>query len=462
MRFAPRSHIIPAVQPTRFKQPKTRPIGPAIRRPATAAALLCAMITLIVVGTAGAQTEPSTDVRPLEPRRWTERKYGISLNPPIDTTVVIQPGEPVFARILDDDRAFEIRLSVKQVKRKATVEELLEAVRLQIVDENTTSVLLEELPGTYADLPGFVGFYRVPMTGVDDVLVGYSILQADPQHHVVIEFRGKYPLYARQRPMLIAMLNTLKVADQKALLEARKQAITRTLNWRKQTPPVRMMTALAGERYYRIVEASRDVGWMKVTQRHGEFNAADGVKVTAKTHMQSPAGRLDAVADYFRPDEAAAPGEAWSVRATVRNIPGQPPDTSRTAVETGTVTLGLIKVVFDGNSGVPAKRVELTRPSTAYLPQAEAWVMHRLLPREQPATYGFYFFNNNARNITFRTDRVTPTLDGFTVHTRLSPNEPELMHRYDALGELVERELGGGRSMIRTSEAQLKAIWRMR
>lgn len=400
--------------------------------------------------------------RPLTGDRWSDRKYGLSFIPPIDTQLVQQPGDNRLVRIVDNDAAFEIGLSMKRAARPATLAQIIEAIRLKIVDENTTSLVLEEKPGKYGDMPGFIGFYRVPMTGIDDVLVGLAVAQVDEFNFAVFELRGKHKQYEMLRPTLGAVFKTLTVADQREMVKRRREAIERSVAWRKGVGPAQFIAAIAGERFYRIIENRQDIGWMRVAQSHGEYNATMGIKVTVQTHLRLASGRLDAVADYFRPDDPSQLGEAWSVRSTLRQMPGKKPDEALTAVETGTAKLGRISVVIDRSAGESSKRYSFQRPSIGYLPQAEAWLLPRTLPRDTPAEYGFYWYNTNQQQVTFRTDRVTPTLDGYVIHTRLSPNEPELISRFDALGEMLEKDLGGGKRLVRTNAAALKALWRLR
>jgi hypothetical protein len=124
--------------------------------------------------------------------------------------------------------------------------------------------------------------------------------------------------------------------------------------------------------------------------------------------------------------------------------------------------LSTIEIRIDGSAGAQSGHRRFARPSDGYLPQVEAFCLPRLLPHDAASEFGFYWYNAQEGKITFRTDRVTPTLDGFVITTRLSLRSNELRTTFDKDGTMLKKEIGDGRTLIRSNVRQLQAIWKTR
>lgn len=396
----------------------------------------------------------------LDSQRWSERAYGVSFQPPLNAKMIEQTADNCLVRILDGAARYQITVNVKRSRSDLTVAQVAETARTQIADANPSTRLMESKDLTIGGLPAERQYFAVPMPSTGDAMVGQTIIQINPRTYAILEVNCGAKDAEQTRQAYEAMLGTFEVADLDALTKQRKAALELTEKWRAGLNEARLRAAMGEPIWYRVLdERQRDIGWMQVTRGPGEFNMIKGVQVVAKTHLEVDRFEIDTQADYFRPFDTPE-GEAWSVRSSVKRTDqrGEP----QVAVETGSASLGTIEVRLTGTGASEQKDLAFERPTEGYLPQAEAWLLPWLLPHDTAGEYGFYWYNSTARQMTFRMDRVTPTLSGYMITTRLSPNEPELRATYDREGNLVEKDLGQGRKMVRSDAATLKRIWKLR
>lgn len=419
------------------------------------------VLALIVVacgyGVAVGQVDPK-DALPLDTQRWSERKYGVSLQPPLGAHLLRQTADDHLVRIIDGEKRFQITVAVRRSSRRLTLKEVTESIKGQMINAQTDTRFIAEYPRKYAEKPAALTYYRGRALGKGASSYGQAIVMVDAQTYAILEVSGSIEHERMLFATFEATLGTLEIADQQKLAEMRKAAIMRGEKWRKTVRPETERRALVRDQYFRIVHDKKDIGWMHVNQSPGNFNAQQGIKVTVHTHLDIELGTIKSVADYFRPNNRAL-GEAWSVRTSIYKPGVKAPFST---LETGTATPTKLVVTIEGMEGVGTKEHRFVRPDTGYLAQVENWLLPALLPHDTPAEYGFYWYNSHAQKLELRTDRVTPTLDGFVIHTRLSPNDAELVARYDTHGRLIEKDMGGGRKLLRTDPNTLRTLWNLR
>jgi len=416
-------------------------------------AVLLALITCAAAAQDGG--EDAEDL--LAESRWTEQKYGLSLRLPVGARTVSHTADEYLLRLVHEQQDYQMTVAVRRSREALTLERVAESAQLQVVDAEPTARLIEQEQTSVGERPARVLLFRVPADQARDALLGQAILRIDPFTFAVLEIRGSLADQPHLRRVLNAMLGTLRIADQEQLAAERKAAVERSTAWRERLTVDQIEAAVGGEAYFRLLQNGEDIGYLRVVSRMETFNNQRGPEVSVATHLEMDGRRVDSVAEYFRPADSAV-GEAWSIRTTIR-APGME---DRTIVETGAGTTGFIEVKQDGTAGVASKNLRFARPPNGYLPQADGWLLPRLIPRETAGVYGFYWYHNNEQAVTFRRDRVTPTLDGFVIVTQLTPNSPELTARYDAEGNLREKQLGGGRVLKRTDLRQLRTLWNLR
>jgi len=413
------------------------------------------MLLGLLAATAAAQD--SRDL--LDSERWTDRRYGISLLPPIGAKLLGTTGDDYIVRILDQQARYQMTVGVKQSRSDLSLAEVADAAVDQVTERNANEAnrLLDRKSVEVGPRRAVQLFYAIGQPSTADALLGQTILQVDSQRFVIVEVNSaaKHAEYALTA--YNAVVQTVEIADQQALARQRRDAIELTETWREGLTEAKLREAVGRKAVYRIVDdRRRDIGWMRLSSGTGEFAGLPGIQVVVETRLEVDRYTVNTKADYFRPFESPE-GEAWSVRSSVSRQTDRGPQ-SKVAVETGSATIGTVEIKLDSTDGT---REDLTfpRPPKGYLPQVDGHLLPWLLPRDTPGEFGFYWYNANEKQMTFRLERVTPTLTGHVVTSRLSPNGAELRASYDRDGRLIEKDLGGGRKLLPTSAAELKAIW---
>jgi hypothetical protein len=95
-------------------------------------------------------------------------------------------------------------------------------------------------------------------------------------------------------------------------------------------------------------------------------------------------------------------------------------------------------------------------PADVYLSQALLPLLPTLLPKAEPAEFGFYAYDSDAGTLALRTYRVRAApRGGTTVDERPTPWSPWTTHRFDAQGALVEIVRPGGTRWVPSTKARL-------
>ncbi len=418
-----------------------------------------AMFTLVVVLATLFAGQSALGQR-LAEERWSEKRYGISLRPPLGAKLLEQTGDDYLLRILDPAGLYQITIAARQSRSPLTLEEVARAAQMQIVDAHPATELIEHKKDmNIGALPAQRMYFGVPQPQGSDALFGQLVARVNDRLFIVLEVRGSIDDQPQLRRVFEAVGNTLQVEDQQALAEQRRKAIEAGRQWAASLTPERLREAMHEPRYFRLLEDGRDVGYLRVDCEAGQFSQQDGVSIVVQTHIETGNAKVDSKAEYFRPFDAIV-GEAWSIRTTVRR-PG-PNAQAQTAVETGAGTSEGIDIHVDGTAGVQSSHHTFPRPPQGYLPQVDARLLPRLLPHDAVGEYGFYWYNPATRKVIFRIDRLTPTVDGFVISSRLGANADPLRASYDAQGNLLEKDLGSGRTLKRSNLESLKTLWQLR
>jgi hypothetical protein len=395
----------------------------------------------------------------LDTKRWRERTYGISLLPPVGAKLIQQTGADHLLQIIDGKIGYAMSVSIERSKRPLSLKTVHESALMQLAQAHPAAKIISDEQMTYAKQPGRRIVFAAPLAGKKTLLIAQSIVQVTPTTYLVVDGRGEWKKHKQIMAVFDAMLGSLEIADQLALAKKRAEAIKRTSAWREKLGDDYLKKLPKIDAYFRLAQNKDDIGWMRVVTDSGEFNQAKGLSVSVTTHLKLPAARVDSAAEYFVPF-ASAVGEAWLIRTTIRsNKPGVP---ARTTVETGSGGMGTIEVRIDGAGGAQSKPLKFARPTDGYLPQGEAWLLQHLLPRDAAGEYGFYWYNTADGKIVFRSDKVTPMLTGFVITSNPSLNTEELRATYDQDGKLLRKDLGGNRTLVRSTLKELQSIWKMR
>jgi len=415
------------------------------------------LLCLILLGAVAPTVAEPSDL--LDTRRWHDRTYGISLLPPVGSKMLSQTGSDYLLQIVSQDKTYRMTVAVQRSKRPLSLTAVHNTALMQIADAHRAARIISDDEAEFAGQPGRRIVFAAPVAGKKTALIAQAFVQVTPTTYLVINGHGEWKNQKSIMPVFDAVMGSVQIADQAELAKKRAQAIARTEAWRKKLGEDYLKKLPKLDHYYRLLADKDDIGWMRVTSDTGDFNNAQGLRVSVTTHVKLTGARVDSTAEYFVPFDTAV-GEAWTIRTTVRQSkPGIEP---RTSVETGSGSLASIDVRLDGSGGAQSKPMKFTRPPHGYLPQVEAWVLQYLLPRDAAGEYGFYWYSSADGRIVYRYDRVTPMLTGYVITSTPNLNAQPLRATYDQDGTLIRNELGGNRTLVQSNLKELQSIWRMR
>jgi hypothetical protein len=427
-----------------------------------------ALITLLALIAAAPvhAADEAQKTRPLTDQRWHDRAYGLSFLVPQDMRVVSRTADTAAARVEDERRQLSISLHVKRSRSILTLKQVAQEAREQILSRISVNHILEEKTNlTLAGQPAATLYAQTKNGEGEDILLGQAILQLDPQTFAVMEVTSALKDYVPAHDTFEAVLASMQRMNPEQIAQQRAEQIKLGVEWRTELRSEQIHKALIPEQWFRILEGDKDLGYMRVRQNKANQAGKSGVAVEIQSRLAAGPHYYDTLAASFLADDDSV--EMWKVTTTRRSIASRPNADAKaksqqeeTYVETGVRAGEQITVNFDGPR--QADKRKYARPEKGYLAQVEAWLLPQLLPIDRPGTYGFYFYASNNNAVGFRTDTVTPTLTGFTIATRLSPNDPELKATYNAKRQLIEKQLGEGRRLAPTSAAMIQQLWKNR
>ncbi len=333
------------------------------------------------------------------------------------------------------------------------------------------------------------------------MILGEAIILLSPKTFLSIKLRTTAEDFTTTKPVFESLLASFKCMSEAQMTQMRKKLIEAgddvLTNRKLPSDPL----AYPGKQWFRILEGDKDVGYMLMIDGVDEQNKQKGVRVKIETRTYRDKIPFVSESDFFYPIDqnqetwsiklaeqraktitstAATPGlgQTRSSNPANRSAPTTPPARQPVGVvrptttndapppalnwtETGTFDNKNKNILVSRRSNVGEDSVEWTAPAVGYLTQVQSLVIQRLLPVDKPGVYGFYCYSPQAGNIFFRTERVVPhpTGKGVTIYTRASPEQREIVSRYDELGRLVQRDLPNGQSIKLADPSELAGIW---
>jgi hypothetical protein len=469
-----------------------------------------ALVALLVAGvTARAADENKVNAKLLSLKSWRENSYGLTLHPPLGYHVLEQNMDDALVRLLGP-RGDVMNLYIKKSSEPIGLKEIETSAVAQVASFNPTAVLLvppeDKAGGSGAGeggagevghprkiggAPGILLYYRIPSKKGFWVL-GQGFMQISPTAVALLQLDVDETKFNDVRPVFEAVLDTLAVESQEKIEKERTALMVNAAAWKKTITAARLKAALVPEQWLRITgpantsgagkPGERDVGFMRISQHADKQLGAAGFRVTVQGRVLVDTQAYDTQADFFTND--GLDSEVWSIKTTHRVLKkDEKLDAAATAAmadmntnaETGVRSHGKITVKRVGAAGnkdfnwdqpgvapVPttarAGAGATTPPPFVYLSQVELQLLDSLLPHNAPLAVGFYAYSASTGKVSFRTERVEPRKDGSClVYSRVSPEQPEQVTRFDAKGKLVDRTLPGGQTIVPTTEAELKA-----
>ncbi|MCC7407333.1 MAG: hypothetical protein IT442_04630 [Phycisphaeraceae bacterium] len=476
-----------------------------IRRPArlTRAGLLLASLFLALGQYHAQQPAPakannapadpaSVDDSILAEERWQEQAHGLSLRPPLgaklqqsnsaDALVVIagpdgysielyyrqiKPGEQIAPYVTSD--ADNPRSSQLNTVSSDTVQLDIQAVEQMALHQVSTAhpdaVQIDRGKFTVGDDPGSLLYFRLVNQDRSPWVLGHAYLLLDPQTFVMLRMLAPETKFKQVRPVFEAVARSIAVEDPALRDRIRKQQVQQGADWMQSVTPDRIAKSLLPEQWFRMLHDGKDVGYLRINQRPGKRLSFDGVEVQIQSRVEIDRQTIDTLSTMFL--STARDYEDWSTKTTVRpltppaapkgNAPPAPESIS--AAETGVRTKGGITVTRQNVTGTNKYTWDV--PPEGYLPQVLVHLMPALLPRDKPATMGFYAYYPASGEITYRTVEVQPTgKGGIQLVSQPSPSVRNESAEFDAAGRLLKRDMPEGGTVIPATRQQIAAIWK--
>jgi hypothetical protein len=418
------------------------------------------VVVVMLTGLAAAQPAEQVPPRDLADPPWQDKAHGISVRPPIGTRLVEQTADDYLLRIIDEAGKFQITVALKKSAADLTLEQVLRSAREQIKTFQPASDVVGSEVKKIGQLEGAIIYFRVPQPVGDDLLIGQAIGRIDAQRFVLMELRCVITAGPQYIPTFEAVTQSLSIANRGELAAQRRAALERGQAWRHSLSIEKLHKSLIPEQFFRLVENGRDIGYLRVTQAQNANGVAlhprPGVEVEVRSRIVAQGVTIDSRAAMYLADDDAA--EVWTITTTYRQRDARGQEQLRTFTETGARTGETMEIAINGPEGL--KKPKYKRPVVGYLSKVEAETIGQLLPRDRAGDYGFYWFDSRSGKMTFRSEQVTPTLSGFTLTSRPTPNAAALRATYDAQGRLLRKQLGPNRELVAATRQMILRQWK--
>lgn len=436
--------------------------------------ILC--LTLCVTFSSYAQKAPPPIAEPeLTQSRVSDAAYGISFLKP-DNTAVIKPSRGKYMLVVKDlNKQYELTLKVEQTKTgsKISVAEVMNSALKHFAAEQYTSRIIEKRIGkvgktdygvVYLDVPQAFGktkaFIAEAYIRLLDIKLADGRILSD--RFAFIRLKSSIHNAKPMRAMFDKLINTLQFDNPYELAQERKKMIERGRDWRKELNAEKIHKSLIPRQYFVIKENDKPIGFIYIEQIKTSKNGNSGIEVIIRSRVPVPGGQYDSEAHFFASDNRLH--ELWKTTATLRpdierrDLNGQKA-LPQTTIESGMVVGNgkRIDVSYSGLEGTDTRKFPVP---LGHIALAEAMILHQILPKDRPTTYGFYWYNSSAARVTFRTDEVVPTLSGYTVKSTIDSNREPVIAKYNANGELLHKRISKSRTMEKSTIAEIQAMLR--
>ena len=293
--------------------------------------------------------------------------------------------------------------------------------------------------------------------------------------------------FAEIEALLDRSFSTLKLTDPRIVQAERDAAIERGQAFLKGLDAERVKALADGtsqvRRLWRVAEdgAEEELGWVEtrvtraprrnagrggpsVLNRAGEQEEGLLITIIARTMASDGTDRVETRANYWMSWDLAS--EAWTLRSDQK---GSGPRRHLEQIGMlprveGAAGAATLMVATDTGSGM-GEPATWSRPPTAYLPQAIALVLGRLLPRDgsAPAELAFYALDPASGRLCQRLVRWArdPAMDNrWCLSVQNTPDTPATQEWYDDRGQFARRREADGSCMDPSTPADVERRWR--
>jgi len=465
--------------------------------------------------------------------RWGELRYGLTIREPKGATRIADTAQGDVMRWALPDGT-RIRLSFARgeyegIKNNAVVRmpAKVDLLKKQLGDELKVAVKGEVI-NTRADqvvevgpLVGLFNYFIIkPDTkGLNDYLYGVALLQLDDDSVIVLKVECPPDAIEQAASTFECMVQSIQVQSVEEVNRRIHGWLSNGEQILKNLTQDDRRQAMHGDRLYRVIEAGRDIGYLRTWQRfqdktyYAELKARNKIKggtdklegvdrfevegnaVVTQSHLEGSGASIDRLFESI--DAAGQPNSYWQIKSTMRykNDPnnlraGSWVETGVRGIATiGSKSMDHIQITREGTP--PRSMVEYVlqrerdperrlrypsadprsypsgdlseqawpTPGRAFLTPVDSALMPALLPNIEQS-YCFSAYDPEATRVDIRYMRVQPRADGGkTVYLRAVLDQSEQVLEFDKSNELTSHAYPDGREIRITNRAELARIW---
>lgn len=470
----------------------------------------------------------------LTDQRWRELRYGFSIREPRNSVAIPDPPQNDSIRWALPD-GIRIRVGFARgvyetVDKHGRVVHM--PARVDLLKDQLVKDLRGAVSGTVTNtrtdqvfeldqFTGIINYYAIkPDRGFGEpMLYGVALLQLDDLSVAVIRLECPPQHVTNGVSVFEAMVKSINVEPAKDVNRRINEWLSNSDSLLANLTQQDRLDAMRSDRLYRVIEANRDIGYIRIWQRYQDKAFYNQRKIENKA--QGGDGRLRGI------DRVELPGNAIVLQANYRGNGVQmtqlyetldvsnsvstywqiktslgfdnDPTNARAGswVETGVRGVALIggknldhiHITREGTPPSnmvdfllkrerdPKRRLRYPSadprsypsgdlvekrfpvPKRAFLSTVDAMLMPAMLPRDAK-TYAFSTYDPDYKKIDIRVIRVEPTpAGGKRVYVRPIIDHAEQVMTFDRNNELISWSFPDGRTMRKTTREELARVW---
>lgn len=448
-------------------------------------ALVCLTGSTIARDTAG-----SGEADLLQPRRWTEIGYGLSLRPPMGAQVLPPTTDGALITFMESG-LYEMDVRILQTSEASSPEELKKVSEEQLGAAFQTAMVVREEKMKVAGRPSFAQYLKVVNRERGNWMLAQVFVQIDPVTFAVLRLDVEEKDLPRVLPLFHAVVEDAAIMSVQDLDRMRSAWFEAGEALLDATPPERWGKALPEQVWWRIQngrgEGSVHVGWAMWRLGRSEALGEKGLSFSQTMQLRNQGAQWDTMSHAFENDKGTY--EMWEVKVTRRaekgNDAGAGPGAGagrgvgaggpQTWAETGVRTQGVVAVAQESPERQGSVKRRPGDPSVAaagdhhrwpvppgpYVSQARASLLPFIVPGDREEDYAFYAYDPGTADLVMRTLRVRPAEGGgYAVYIRPSPRRAEQVLMFDnhRPARPLYHDLPDGRRWVPTTTQQLQQL----
>jgi len=404
----------------------------------------------------------------LASERWHDEAYGLSLRP-MRLAMLTEPPGDARLRFADADGT-QITLFIRQTQAPVDIATIKKKTAQQTNYTYPSSLIVDDAnpPDHLAKRPAGRIYFVIPDKQRGDWILGHVFVQIDPYAIADLELHCDAAAFADARKTFEMIADSIEFMNPVELDRIRTEQLEAGQAWIKSIPRERWLGELPREQWLRILEGSKDIGYMRIRMDRAEQLGMPGMRMEIRTHIEGTGSMVDTFGEFFESEDQQT--EIWSNRASRRatsapaTLPASAPARPKavSVAETGLRSDAQIDVTIETSSYIQPHQWET--PTIAFLSQIDQRLIGPMLPHQ--ASLAFYTYTAAAQSPTLMTVRTEPIVQGtnrggYRVTLRPAPTLRQQVITYNAQGQLVEWVPAEGRAIKPTTPDDMRKIWKL-